>query len=149
MSNLKLKEIKCERCQIEYANIICQECQPFHYFCPRCDTIVHSMRVRTSHIRQNLNINNSLNSKSTNNCSNFTKINNEFNIPKSYKYYRASTPTKQKIRINNNNENYYGKEYMNEINRIHNKEIESMKYKINTLENNNERLKLNLNIMKY
>ena len=150
MSNLKIQDIKCERCQIDPANIFCQSCQPFHYFCPRCDTIVHSMRVRASHVRQNLisNLNNSLNtqSMSTNNYSNLTanfgKFNNELNAPKNYKYLRTSTPTKQKIRINNY-DNYYGKEYLNEINRIHNKEIEALKYKIDILENNNERLKLN------
>ena len=150
MSNLKIQEIKCERCQIGLANTICQSCQPFHYFCSRCDSIVHSMRVRASHIRQNLNsiLNNSLNtqSMSTNKYSNHTvnygKLNNELNIPKSLKYYRNSTPTKQTVIINNN-DNYYGKDYMNEINRIHNKEIESLIYKINIIENNNERLKLN------
>ena len=150
MSNLKIKEIKCERCQIEFANIICQSCQPFHYFCSRCDSIVHSMRVRVSHIRQNLNstLNNSLNTQSisTNNYSNLTsnfgRFNNEFNSPKSLKYYRTSTPTKNRIRINNN-DNYYGKDFINEINRIHNKEIESLNYKLEILENNNERLKLN------
>ena len=125
MSNLKIQDIKCQRCQIEQANIFCQSCQPFHYFCPRCDIIVHSMRVRSSHIRQNLtaNLNNSLNtqSMSTNNYSNLTanfgKLNNENNVPKNYKYLRTSTPKKQKIRINNY-DNYYGKEYLNEINRI-------------------------------
>ena len=150
MSNLKIQEIKCERCQIGLANTICQSCQPFHYFCSRCDSIVHSMRVRASHIRQNLNsiLNNSLNtqSMSTNKYSNHTvnygKLNNELNIPKSLKYYRNSTPTKQTVIINNN-DNYYGKDFMNEINRIHNKEIESLIYKINIIENNNERLKLN------
>ena len=77
MSNITNEKIKCERCQIDQANIICQACQPFHYFCPRCDSIVHSMRIRLSHTRQNLNsdfANLSFNSKSlsTNNCSNMT-----------------------------------------------------------------------------
>ena len=54
MSNLKIQDFKCERCQTELADILCQSCEPFHYFCPRCDSIVHSMRVRTSHIRQNI-----------------------------------------------------------------------------------------------
>ena len=45
---------KCERCQIENAIVICQSCDPFHYFCHRCDSIIHSMRVKSSHIRQNL-----------------------------------------------------------------------------------------------
>ena len=153
MSNLKIQEIKCERCQTELANILCQSCEPFHYFCPRCDSIVHSMRVRTSHIRQNIisNFNNSFNSQSmsTNNYSNYNanlgKLKNEFNLSKSFNYCRTSTPTKRKIKSNYSNiyDNYYGKEYLSEINRIHNKEIESLKYKIEILQNNNERLKLN------
>ena len=164
MSNLKIQDFKCERCQTELANILCQSCEPFHYFCPRCDSIVHSMRVRTSHIRQNINsnFNNSINSQSmsTNNYSNLTanfgKLKNEFNLSKSLKYCRTSTQTKRKLRMsynnNNNNDNYYGKEYLSEINRIHNKEIESLNYKIEILQNNNERLKLNfqneINLMK-
>ena len=179
MSNSENQIFKCERCQIEQANIVCQSCQPFHYFCPRCDSIVHSMRVKSSHIRQNISIfmNKALNSKDNNNNNNnnnnnytkakFGEINKELNLPSSSKrYFRTLTPKKQRItynrendnfsinndyNINNNNITYpisnegltFSKDYLTEINRIHNKEKEALQYKIDTLENNIERLKLN------
>ena len=164
MLNSDNKGLKCERCQIENAIIVCQSCQPFHYFCHRCDSIVHSMRVKSSHIRQNI-IN------PLNNPSNYTDIDDnnystakfgELNLPSSSKrYFRTLTPKKQRIFIDNklnekenismNNEYHpkindipnYSKDYLNEIKRIHNKEKELLQYKIDTLENNIERLKLN------
>ena len=173
MSNLDNPLFKCERCQIESAKVVCQACQPFHYFCPRCDSIVHSMRVKSSHTRQNIStfLSKSLNSptkeeQSTNNYSTakFGELNKEINMPSSSKkYLRTLTPKIQRVPINkfsdkenismniDYNINYptsneglnYSKDYMNEINRIHNKEKEALQYKINTLENNIERLKLN------
>lgn len=172
MSKLENKLFKCERCQIENANIVCQVCQPFHYFCQRCDSIVHSMRVKSSHKRQNISsfINKALNSSFNDNnnysTAKFGEINNELNLPNSAKkYFRTLTPKKQRIIYNNklndkdnissnndyiiNNNNYpisndgYSKDYLYEINRIHNKEKEALQYKIDTLENNIERLKLN------
>ena len=104
MSNSDNKGLKCERCQIENAIIVCQSCQPFHYFCHRCDSIVHSMRVKSSHIRQNI-IN------PLNNPSNYTAIDDnnystakfgELNLPSSSKrYFRTLTPKKQRIFIDN------------------------------------------------
>ena len=161
--------IKCERCQSENAIVVCQACQPFHYFCHRCDSIVHSMRVKSSHLRQNINnlINKTLNSpfvESDNNNSTgkFGELNKEINLPSSSKrFFRTLTPKKQKVSIDNrlssdkenisSNTGYnyptanetFSKDYMNEINRIHNKEKEALQYKIDTLENNIERLKLN------
>jgi hypothetical protein len=131
------------------------------------------MRVKSSHIRQNIStfINKSLNSpiKDDQNNDNYStakfgELNKEINLPSSSKrYFRTLTPKIQRIPINkfsdkenismNNdyNINYptsneglnYSKDYINEINRIHNKEKEALQYKINTLENNVERLKLN------
>ena len=148
MSNITNEKIKCERCQVDQANIICQACQPFHYFCPRCDSIVHSMRIRLSHTRQNLNsdfANLSFNSKSlsTNNCSNmtskfdFNNNKNEKNLTP-LKNFRVSTPnaTQREASI-------FGDGFLKEVNRIHMKEKESLKFKIDALENNNERLKIN------
>ena len=186
MSTSENQIFKCERCQIETANIVCQSCQPFHYFCPRCDSIVHSMRVKSSHIRQNISIfmNKALNSSEKNTINNnndnnystgkFGDINKELNLPSSSKrYFRTLTPKKQRIiynnklierdnenislnndnNINNNNSNNnyplskesltFSKDYLSEINRIHNKEKEALQYKIDTLENNIDRLKLN------
>ena len=130
------------------------------------------MRVKSSHKRQNISsfINKALNSsfKDIDNYSTakFGKLNNELNLPSSAKkYFRTLTPKKQRIIYNNklndidnissNNEyiinnNYpsstndgYSKDYLYEINRIHNKEKEALQYKIDTLENNIDRLKLN------
>ena len=172
MSKLENKLFKCERCQIENANIVCQLCQPFHYFCQRCDSIVHSMRVKSSHKRQNISsfINKALNSSFNDNnnfsTAKFGEINNELNLPSSAKkYFRTLTPKKQRVIYNNklndkdnissnndyiiNNNNCpisndgYSKDYLYEINRIHNKEKEALQYKIDTLENNIDRLKLN------
>ena len=148
MSNITNEKIKCERCQIDQANIICQACQPFHYFCPRCDSIVHSMRIRLSHTRQNLNsdfANLSFNSKSlsTNNCSNmtskfdFNNNKNEKNLTP-LKNFRVSTPN-----ATQRGASFFGDGFLKEVNRIHMKEKESLKFKIDTLENNNERLKIN------
>ena len=168
MSTSENKIFKCERCQIETASIVCQSCQPFHYFCPRCDSIVHSMRVKSSHVRQNISIfmNKALNSSEKNTINNnndnnystgkFGDINKELNLPSSSKrYFRTLTPKKQRIIYNNklierdseniplnndyninnsNNNNYplpkegltFSKDYLSEINRIHNKEKESL-----------------------
>ena len=51
-TNNNEKNIKCERCQSEEATIICHTCQPFHNFCHRCDSIIHSMKLKTNHIRE-------------------------------------------------------------------------------------------------
>jgi hypothetical protein len=174
MSNSENQLFKCERCQTENANIICKECQPFHYFCSRCDSIVHSMRVKSSHLRQNISafinkaLNSPINGDSNYSTAKFGEINKELNLPNSSKrYFRTLTPKKQRVIYNNklnekenislnneynmNNINYpisnqgksYSKDYLSEINRIHNKEKEALQYKIDTLENNIERLKLN------
>ena len=127
MSNLKFEEINCERCQNDIANIICKSCEPFHYFCPKCDSIIHSMKLRLNHIRQNLNLNLSSPKSYTN-----------YNSPKKKLHKKSFTPNKQGI-----NNYLYGKDFLDEINRIHEKEKETLIYKINTLENNNERIKLN------
>ena len=174
MSNSENQLFKCERCQTENANIVCKECQPFHYFCSRCDSIVHSMRVKSSHLRQNISafinkaLNSPINGDSNYSTAKFGEINKELNLPNSSKrYFRTLTPKKQRVIYNNklnekenislnneynvNNINYpisnqgksYSKDYLSEINRIHNKEKEALQYKIDTLENNIERLKLN------
>ena len=157
MSNIENKGVKCERCQSENAVIICQDCQPFHYFCIRCDSIVHSMRVKSFHLRQNINdlINKTLNSPYKDKNNNSTAKFEDVKEP-SKNYFRTLTPKNQKIRIDNKNINEnkenilmnngydgsYGKDYLSEINRIHLKEKEALQYKINTLENSIERLKL-------
>ena len=164
MSNSDNQLIKCERCQNEIANIVCNSCQPFQHFCNRCDSIVHSMRVKSSHLRKNIStfINKPITSpikEDKNNLSTakFGEINKELYLPSSSKkYLRTLTPNKERVRIkdkynipnNNYTINYpisneglnYSKDYLSEINRIHNKEKEALQFKIITLENNIERL---------
>lgn len=41
----------CERCKKEQAIFNCQECQPFHLFCQRCDSAVHSLSIKRGHER--------------------------------------------------------------------------------------------------
>ena len=50
--NINNRESKCERCQTEDVAIICHTCQPFHNFCHRCDSIIHSMKLKTNHVRE-------------------------------------------------------------------------------------------------
>ena len=152
---------KCERCQIEDAIVLCESCEPFHYFCHRCDSIVHSMRVKSSHIRKNF-INKPLNYQNVDQDNYTTAKFGDLNLPNSSKrYFRTLTPKAQRIILDNNklsekdnmsmnneyviknNEIPHSKDYLNEIKRIHNKEKELLQYKINTLENNIERLKSN------
>lgn len=57
MSHLNLnrdKNLKCDRCQAEEVAIICHNCQPFHNFCHRCDSIIHSMKLKTNHVRETI-----------------------------------------------------------------------------------------------
>jgi hypothetical protein len=112
------------------------------------------MRVKSFHLRQNINdlINKTLNSpKNNNSTAKFGDVKES-----SKNYFRTLTPKNQKIIIDNNNINdnkeniimnngydgSYGKDYLSEINRIHLKEKEALQYKIDTLENSIERLKL-------
>ena len=52
----------CERCKNADIVLICEECSPFHYFCQKCDSIIHQLPSRLNHIRQNAyeNISNKL-----------------------------------------------------------------------------------------
>ena len=63
MEDSNINEIiqeKCERCQIDKASIICHSCQPFQKFCHRCDSIIHSLKIKSNHVRDSL-IQNQLN----------------------------------------------------------------------------------------
>ena len=153
------KELICERCQTEEVTVICHTCQPFHNFCHRCDSIIHSMKLKTNHIREpNMNIENAnlpLPDRSS-------PIAPEVKIPHPPKY-RSLTPDRQYYRHSNyddlnfgkkynlntynprNNESNsnYSNNYINEIKRINEKEKDAMKYKIDSLQNYIERLKTN------
>ena len=62
MADLNINNTKCERCQIDEASIICHSCQPFKKFCHRCDSIIHSLKIKSNHIRESL-IENNINRK--------------------------------------------------------------------------------------
>lgn len=159
---------KCERCQMEEVEVICQTCQPFHNFCQRCDIIIH--KNRASHLRENVcnSLNKPPNDFSTNKEKN---VNSSFsNAPQRIiQKYKSLTPDRKSssrpcltIPRNVNNENFelgnnnllnynntyidgfpYTKDYINEIKRVCEKEKAALQYKINSLENNIERLKIN------
>ena len=144
-SNINEINEKCERCQIDQASIICHSCQPFQKFCHRCDSIIHSLKIKSNHIRESL-IQNQLNETKN------IKINPELEI-----YKKSFTPERQNIRTsfieNNiikkydintyNNAQNYSENYINEIKRINEKEKDAMKYKIESLQNHIEKLKDN------
>ena len=172
MTEINLNQL-CERCQSEPASIQCQSCQPFHLFCQRCDSLIHSMKLKSNHQREPIYLK-YLRPLS----SNIPIINQNYATAKFYnphtenRSYRVVTPKKPSLhesrsaprniqRINEINTNSncnknsfinqtfqetpesYGKDYLNEINRIHDKEKAALLYKIDMLENNIERLKLN------
>ena len=89
---------KCERCQIDEASIICHSCQPFQIFCHRCDSIIHSLKIKSNHVRESL-LENQLNESKN------MKINPELEI-----YQKSFTPDRQYIRTsfidNNINKKY-------------------------------------------
>ena len=130
MEDSNINEIiqeKCERCQIDKASIICHSCQPFQKFCHRCDSIIHSLKIKSNHVRDSL-IQNQLNDSKN------QKINQEMEI-----YRRSFTPERQNIRtsfiensinkkydlntINTyNNQQNYSENYIKEMKRINEKE---------------------------
>ena len=152
-----IKELICERCQTEEVAVICHTCHPFHNFCHRCDSIIHSMKLKTNHIREpNLNL------MTLPIPDRSSSINQESKVPHPQKI-RSLTPDRQYIRISNNDDlnfvkkynlntynprknesnSNYSNNYINEIQRINEKEKDAMKYKIDSLQNYIERLKTN------
>lgn len=147
MADLNINENyhhKCERCQIDDASIICHSCQPFQKFCHRCDSIIHSLKIKSNHLRESL-IQNQLNESKN------MKTNPEIEI-----YQKSFTPDRQYIRTsfieNNINKKYdintynpqnYSENYIKEIKRINEKEKDAMKYKIESLQNYIQKLKNN------
>ena len=161
---------KCDRCQTEDVAVICQTCQPFHNFCLRCDSIIHSMKLKTSHIREtvpllNIPLPQNRPSASTSNIkSNRRNLYANGNIvsSSSAKQIKSFTPDRCLTQIENNNSfcsglnirglnnniannnnNCFTKEYVDEINRINEKEKAALKYKLESLQNNMDRLKNN------
>ena len=121
----------CERCKSENAVFYCEECSPFHNFCKRCDSIIHSLSIKINHQRKNLinipesnsnikYISNDLNSNISNNVNNLN-LNNNNNSCENI--------------INQNNElnQLYTNEYVTELKKLFDQEKNELKYKINSL----------------
>ena len=197
----------CERCKNSEISITCEECSPFHYFCKKCDGIIHQLPSRLNHNRQNIydNISNKLlfkcsyNNKSTqdflikqklseekmnnlindvnkeiakenefeNKKDNYLNYNNSQNIQndeiQDYNEYTNNESinnnkidAEQIIPGNINNIEYleipetfkeegykktFTKEYILELQNIHQKEKNELLFKISSLENTLERIK--------
>ena len=153
-NNMNKIEQKCERCQTDDVAVICQTCHPFHNFCNRCDSIIHSMKLKTNHIRES--IFNFVEHSSrepivhppkipappTINQRSLTPDRQYISYPRNKdinntKTYNLSTYNPQK------NDSNYSNNYINEIQRINEKEKDAMKYKIDTMQTYIERLKTN------
>ena len=154
--NINYKGLKCDRCQTEEVAIICHTCQPFHNFCHRCDSIIHSMKLKTNHVREQ-NFNNQENSNRPS-----ISPSQKISIPAEV-IQRSRTPDRNYNRFPNNNElNYlnkfnlntynppsknlnsnYSNNYINEMQRMNEKEKDALKFKIDSLQTYIEKLKLN------
>ena len=152
--NNKEKSNKCQRCQAEEITIICHTCHPFHNFCNHCDSIIHSMKLKTNHIREPY-----LNSIELQNCPSINPQNTQQIIPHGHISHRSLTPDRQYIRssfMERKNDKYnldtynpskpesnYSNNYINEMQRLNEKEKDALKYKIDSLQNYIEKLKTN------
>ena len=152
--NNKEKSNKCQRCQAEEITIICHTCHPFHNFCNHCDSIIHSMKLKTNHIREPY-----LNSIELQNCPSINPQNTQQIIPHGHISHRSLTPDRQYIRSSfmerktdkynldtynpSKPESNYSNNYINEMQRLNEKEKDALKYKIDSLQNYIEKLKTN------
>ena len=136
----------CERCKLEKSIFNCQECSPFHYFCQRCDTIVHNSQHKFKHSRKNLLSFNNENLPS--NVNSFDKNNNNYisNSPLIYSTDYSSINGVIPNAISNLNKNVdnsmvYSREYVLNLQNSFENEKSELLYKINFLQNNLERIK--------
>jgi hypothetical protein len=44
----------CEKCKSENALFYCYECNPFHFFCQKCDNSIHLNSMKSNHNRKNI-----------------------------------------------------------------------------------------------
>lgn len=187
-NNRKVETYKlCERCKNKRANLFCEKCKPFHFFCNQCDAAIHELPSRKNHGRTHFDSfrDSTFMKKSIEDVT----TNNRYYSPRNYPYKSLSLNNN-----NNDNDNYnynydndlnnsmpififnspknglkterctydynfngkvgigadecrkvYSKDYVNELNKIHDKEKEELKYKITTLENTINRYKSSLN----
>ena len=57
MSSIRQIQIqKCERCHSNDSTTYCPDCEPYHFFCNRCDSVTHSLSIKAHHQRKNINL---------------------------------------------------------------------------------------------
>ena len=57
MSSIRQIQIqKCERCRSNDSTTYCSHCEPYHFFCDRCDSVIHSLSIKSHHQRRNINL---------------------------------------------------------------------------------------------
>ena len=141
--------IKCERCQAEEVAIICHTCQPYHNFCHRCDSIIHSMKLKTNHVRETI-YNTMLPRERASTNSPNVQI-----FPSGMPIQRSLTPEKDCIHssfIENNkynintyiprrNDQNYSNNFINEMKKLNEKEKDALKYKLASQQSHLEKLK--------
>ena len=157
----------CERCKREQATINCSQCSPLQNFCKKCDSVIHSLPSKISHIRNNLNtfdvknpieINNNINPDLSTNYISKSNLNSNYNIKPEIQINTSNNPIdsnplyylpssnlqyiEQPNRIRSNDfKQTFTKDYVTELNNIHLKEKNELLFKISSLENTLNRLK--------
>lgn len=116
--------LQCERCKTEPASFNCPSCSPFHNFCSRCDTIVHSLSIKVSHQRSSLGQ---------------PQEKEEPLVEKQQTYQIENDLSHSSIP---EDVLPYSREFVNELKNIHSKEKSELQYKIVALQNNLDRLKM-------
>lgn len=134
---------KCERCKAETAAHHCDLCQPFHYFCSKCDTTIHSFPSKSTHSRINV-----LSPQSSNMTYQYTLNQQDYNSNfNNNNQSPINTVTKESIaqsHIDMSCSEYgliYTREYVNELKRLFEKEKGELQFKIVSMQNNIDRLK--------
>lgn len=138
----------CQRCRSTQATIFCQNCSPINNFCSKCDTSLHSLASKQKHLRvplkgfSNYNPTNDKNIFLSPTGSDIQKQNQSISSklpPPNLEILERST---SKI---NDFKKVYTKEYVDELMQIHEKEKGELMFKISTLENTLDRLKMSFN----
>ena len=146
--------ISCERCKNTLSTIFCDECKPFHYFCDQCDTSVHNLISRRNHHRENLSSMDYYSNQNTNNKNSIKNDINNTQYEPENQFYTNKTQSNSYIYNKNNNlirtsiddsKKVYSKDYINELNYLHEKEKADLVHKMNILQNTLNRVKSSLN----
>ena len=152
-NELQIKCDLCERCKTEPSVLICYECQPFHKFCKCCDGIIHSLSIKANHNRCSLSTKHNIpslpcqchstsidNNETTYEHNHINNNSHNNNVAQSYseqlEYINVSPLPVVERNFN------YSKEYVLELQSIHQQETTELQHKVSTLQNQIERLKL-------